>query len=241
LSAIGVGVLMTLGGSLVWGEPAEEHATLLEWIRAEKLVAGERAEWRREKAVLEGMIALLEKESARLEAELEFFKNEAAKAAADEEALNARAEAAANERSQLKDALGQIGPRLVSLRELLPNPLREEWSPAPAEEGNDNPFQAAHDWLDALRAAEAFDQRVTVARNQVRLPDGKVWEVQEIYFGLAGGYWVTRDGSKAGTIQASGTNDQLDASDLASAVSRMIAIATQREPAKVVRAPVNLD
>ncbi|MGE9294750.1 MAG: DUF3450 family protein [Puniceicoccales bacterium] len=240
---IGVLAVTAIPGLSRAQQPANDHATLLEWVRTEKLISEERADWAQEKVVLEGMLALLAKESAQLDTRLQALEAVVAESSEQNQALAEREATMRAELAAFREVTPEFSTRASSTVARWPEPLRLEIAPTlrQIESAGSDDFRRGRLWLEALQAAGEFNDEVTVHRTQTSFASGKQWEVREVYFGLAGGYWTTADGTRAGAFAPVNNWERLTDPALSPSITRLIAVAERREPADTVAVPVTVD
>jgi len=223
----------------------DAHATLLEWVKTEKLIAEEAADWRKERALLESMIQVLSRESSQIKAQMDDLENSIADSTAkiqefadDEATIQA-------EIQSISQWMPEWESQAIMIADNWPSPLQSELAPLPALDSLDKqdrwlPRLSA--WIGRLRQADEFNRRVTIHVDVDSFPDGKSWEVSEIYFGLGGGFWLTRNAQRAGWLEPSSDGWQRqESTELGPLTQSMIAIAERKRPADYLETPVNLD
>ncbi|WP_309385190.1 DUF3450 family protein [Cerasicoccus frondis] len=243
-----IGGLILFGASLTTAqsEQPSAHAALLEWVRTEKLISEEAADWQADQAVLADMITVLEMESAQIEKQMAAVESTIANSTAKTAAL---AEREAKIHTEIQELAGQL-PAWESTAmdsvEAWPAPLRNELTAfstlqRKAESELDWVNRAAS-WIQVLQQADQFNRQVTLHVDVYSPTEGQEWEVHDIYFGLAGGYWATADGGKGGVLKPSpeGWVRETDAAAAALAED-MIAVAESRRPSVHLDGPVKVD
>lgn len=218
------------------------HAVLLEWVRTEKLMADEAAAWREDKLVLEGMIDVLRRESAQIDDKMATVEKSIEDSTARIQKLADRETQLRTEIEALADSIATWEKQAEAVAQTWPQPLRDELQLPADTSSADDILKRIPQWLTAFEQADDFNRRVTLNSSLATLPDGKSWEVREIYFGLGGGFWMTGDAQRGGLLQpgAQGWTRQED-NQLTALTYDMIAIAEQRRPSQYLEAPVTAD
>lgn len=241
------GFILSVAGS-AWAQNTQSstHAALREWVRTEKSISDEAADWQAEQAVLEDMITVLEMESAQLAEQMAAVEATIADSTAKTEALTRREQALRKDLKELSQEMTTWETQAQAMVASWPDPLKIQFKNYPTLQRkvtNDSAWLGrAQRWIELFREADQFNREVTVFVNTAELDGGESWQVSEIYYGLAGGFWTSADGSQGGLLMPSAdgwtrTNDSVSA-DMA---EEMIAIANSRRPSVHVEAPVTVD
>lgn len=182
----------------------ESFVVLEKWVETEKLISEEENEWTVEKTSLEDLIALYEEEKEILEERIE----EAEKSAS--EADRKRVELA-TERDRLKAVQDDI--RAIVLKEeeamkelirMLPEPLQQEIAPLTRRIPKDSKdtslslSQRTQNLVGILTQIDKFNSAVTLVTETREFSDGKLVEVNTIYFGIGVAYYVDKAAEHAG-------------------------------------------
>lgn len=219
----------------------ETHAVLLEWVRTEKLMAEEAADWREDRAVLESMIAVLRRESEQIQTQMAEVEESIEDSAASIRALADREASINDDLSELAGQMPGWESRALDAFSSWPSPLQSEVAALPLNETAtaDVWLSRIPLWIQRLQQADAFNRRVTVNYGLDSFPDGRSWEVSEIYFGLGGGFWKTRDGARAGWLEPSPSGwVRREDRNLSTLTGDMISIAERRSPSAYLEAPI---
>ncbi|WP_309397764.1 DUF3450 family protein [Cerasicoccus maritimus] len=243
-----LGGIILCSASLLWAQNEQPgaHAALLEWVRTEKVISQEAADWQSEQAVLEDMVKVLEIESAQLEKQMAAVEATIANSTAKTEALATREAAIQTEISELAAAFPAWETEALATVNSWPAPLRAEVDSlttleAPADSKLDW-LARAPSWLQVLQQADQLNRQVTLGVDTFTTADGSEWQVREIFFGFAGGFWTTADGGQGGVLipAPEGWTRESNAA-AAELAADMIAIAESRRPSVYLEGPVKVD
>lgn len=234
--------LVGFSSAIAQNQSSDAHAVLLEWVRAEKLTAEEAAQWREDRVMLQSMIEVLRRESEQLKEQMGQLEKSVSDTTASIQALaddEASIQADINELAEIMPAWENEAHQTSAA---WPAPLQAELAPLSQLTETSAPdvwLSRIPAWIDRLQQADAFNRRVTVHYGLDSFPDGKSWEVSEIYYGLGGGFWMTRDGARAGWLEPSPQGWQRrEAAELGPLTADMIAIAERRRPSTYLETPI---
>jgi hypothetical protein len=232
--------------------PTEElRSSVREWVETMRKIQQEENDWSRDQEVLQNYKEGLEKEIADLNQQIADAKTR--KAGADQESL-----AQSSERDRLaasKDELSGIVRRLeeslAAKLPLFPAPLLAEPKVAqgvedlkrdlalPPEKRNEGVSKRLLNVINLLTEAEKFQQTVHLRPELRKNADGREFNMQVLYFGLATAYAVNEDGTFAlvGRPSADGWKFE-ERKDLASDIRKLIAATTGDQDAAFVNLPL---
>jgi hypothetical protein len=233
--------------------PTEElRANIREWVETMQAIQQEENEWSRDQEVLQNYKEGLEREIADLKQQIADATTR--KEGADSESLEQSAER--DRLAAAKDELTAVVRRLEeSLSERLsvfPAPLLAEPKVAqgvedlkaalalPEDKRNEGVSKRLMNVINLLTEAEKFQQTVHLRPELHKNADGREFNMQVIYFGLACAYAVNEDGSfaLAGQPTAEGWKFE-ERKDLASDIQRLIATTTGDADAAFVNLPIS--
>jgi len=197
-------LLITAGIAQASQSIRDTQDELIAWVETRKTITETEGEWSAEKVIVEDLIKLMEIEKEKLETDI--AKLEDSSDATDQlrTELNADRERllAANK------ALEEVVPALeTSARELLaklPQPLAEELDPLirrlpePDAETRLPVSQRLLTVVGILNKIDKFNTGITTV-SEIRNIGEKSVEVDTIYFGLAGAFFVSESAGYAGT------------------------------------------
>jgi hypothetical protein len=233
--------------------PTEElRANIREWVETMQAIQQEENEWSRDQEVLQNYKEGLEREIADLKQQIADAKTR--KEGADSESLE---QSAGRDRlAAAKDELTAVVHRLEeSLSERLsvfPAPLLAEPKVAqgvedlkqalalPEDKRNEGVSKRLMNVINLLTEAEKFQQTVHLRPELHKNADGREFNMQVIYFGLACAFAVNEDGSfaLAGRPTADGWKFE-ERKDLASDIQKLIAATTGDADAAFINLPIS--
>ncbi len=233
--------------------PTEElRANIREWVETMRAIQQEENEWSRDQEVLQNYKEGLEREIADLKQQIADAKTR--KEGADSESLEQSAErdrlAAAKE--ELSAVVRRLEESLSAQLPMFPAPLLAEPKVAqgvedlkaalalPEDKRNEGVSKRLMNVINLLTEAEKFQQTVHLRPELHKNADGREFNMQVIYFGLAYAYAVNEDGSfaLAGHPTADGWKFE-ERKDLAADIQRLIATTTGDADAAFVNLPIS--
>jgi len=221
---------------------AQIDALTRQWIDLEHQSDELQANWRKDKPVLEQQLALLERESAQLSDYLEASAQQ--RDEVDQRRLELLEEQTRLEREQsvLESRLVQTAAALHSLQSQLPPPVVEAWTEQLPR--LDDPLLTATEKLqvcvELLGQLDDFQQKVTLHETVMTLPDGRDYEVRQVYLGLSHGWYVTTDERFAAAGTATPDGWQWSAVPDAEPITQIIDIIERRQVPELVSIPLTL-
>lgn len=196
------GWLAVFAAPPAWTDPAQVDQLVTEWLTVEAQEAAMQRHWREQKPMLMQRQTLLKREIAQLNDML------ANNAQGEDEVSQQRAKLAAEqtalERAQTQTVAGlkQLEAALEAMAPGLPPPVASAWqaetADSPEAADTSKRLQVA---LAKLARLKEFDQRVSVHRMPLTDASGDKVMVHQIYLGAAQAWFVTPDGTRAGTGQ----------------------------------------
>lgn len=232
--------------------PTEElRISVREWVETMRKVQQEQNDWSRDREVLTNYKEGLEKEIAGLKQQLADAKTR--KAGADQESLAKVSErdryAAAKD--ELSGVVRRLEENLAAKLPLFPAPLLAEPKVAqgaedlrrdlalPVEKRGEGVSKRLLNVINLLTEAEKFQQTVHLRPEMRTNTEGREFNMQVIYFGLACAFAVNEDGSfaLAGRPSAAGWKFE-ERPDLAVDIKRLIATTTGDQDAAFINLPL---
>ena len=233
--------------------PTEElRANIRQWVETMQSIQQEENDWSRDQEVLQNYKNGLESEIADLKQQIADAKTR--KKGADSESLQQ-----SDERDRLAAAKDELSAVVRRLEESLsaqlpvfPSPLLAEPKVAQGVEDlkaalaltedkrNEGVSKRLMNVINLLTEAEKFQQTVHLRPELHQNADGREFNMQVIYFGLACAYAVNEDGSfaLAGKPTANGWKFE-ERMDLAADIQRLIATTTGDADAAFVHLPLS--
>lgn len=234
--------------------PTEELRTSIrEWVETMQKIQQEENDWSRDQEVLQNYKEGLENEIANLKQQIADAKTR--KEGAESETLKQSAE-----RDRLIKAKDDLAGIVRSLEEkisaklpMLPAPLLAEPKVAqgvedlkrdlalPTEKRNEGVTKRLLNVINLLTEAEKFQQTIHLRPELHKNSDGREFNMQVIYFGLACAYAVNEDGSfaLAGRPTSEGWKFE-ERKDLAAEIQQLIAATTGDADAAFVNLPFTM-
>ena len=231
--------------------PTEElRTTVHEWVETMQKIQTEENEWTRDQEVLQNYREGLEKEIADLNEQIAAAKTR--KDGADQESLDKSKER--DRYAKAKDGLVTIvrglEEKLAPKLKTFPNPLLEEPKVAqgiedfqrdfalPVDKRGENVSKRLLNVINLLTEAEKFQQAVHLRAELHKDGQGREFNMQVIYFGLAQAYAVNDDGSFAlvGHPTPDGWKFE-ERQELATEIQKLVATTTGDQDAAFVNLP----
>lgn len=232
--------------------PTEELRTSVrEWVETMRKIQQEENDWSRDQEVLRNYKEGLEKEIADLKQQIADAKTR--KAGADQESLSQSTERdnLAAAKDELSGIVRKLEENLAAKLPLFPAPLLAEPRVAqgvedlrrdlalPVEKRNEGVSKRLLNVINLLTEVEKFQQTVHLRPELRKNADGREFNMQVIYFGLASAYAVNDDGSFAlvGRPAVDGWKFE-ERPDLAADIQQLIAATTGDQDAAFVNLPL---
>jgi hypothetical protein len=232
--------------------PTEELRTSVrEWVETMRKIQQEENDWSRDQEVLKNYKEGLETEISNLKQQIADAKTR--KAGADQESLaqSGERDRLAAAKDELSGIVRKLEENLAAKLPLFPAPLLAEPRVAqgvedlrrdlalPAEKRNEGVSKRLLNVINLLTEAEKFQQTVHLRPELRKNADGREFNMQVIYFGLASAYAVNDDGSFAlvGRPAADGWKFE-ERPELAADIRRLIAATTGDQDAAFVNLPL---
>ncbi len=233
--------------------PTEELRTSVrEWVETMRKIQQEENDWSRDQQVLQNYKEGLDREIADLKQQIADARNR--KEGADSESLDQSAERdrLAAAKDELSAVVRRLEESLSAQLPALPAPLLAEPKVAqgvedlnqalalPENKRNEGVSKRLMNVINLLTEAEKFQQTVHLRPELHKNADGREFNMQVIYFGLACAFAVNEDGSfsLAGRPAADGWKFQ-ERKDLASDIQKLIAATTGDADAAFINLPIS--
>lgn len=242
MAMAGVALAVLVAGPPLRAEsPLEETRSVVrEWVRTEQLISREAAAWQAEQALLQDMIQLRENELAQLRESLADLRELDSGVEQQRAALAGEREALREHAATLSDWVASLEAELAIARPTLPDPLERSLAGAfDRLSGEAVPLgMRLQGVIGILNEIEQFNTKVHLSTDLRQMPDGRMREVQALYFGLGGGFYVDGTGRHAGRLipTADGWVDQ-PAAEWAEAIRRAVDVHQRTGPVEFVRLP----
>lgn len=214
-----------------------------QWMSLEQQAAALESDWRQQQPVLQQRIALLQAEKAQLAQVLKDNQNVHSEVEARRAELLAEQTGMEAGQRQVVERLRQVRQRLQALAGQLPPPLLSAWNEEQATLNEDatasEQLQVA---LAQLSKLMEFDNRVTVHETTLPDPEGRRVLVKQLYLGVGAAWFVSGDGSYAGTggPTPDGWQWRFDEDIDGSRIAEAIAIYEKQHDAELVQMPLHL-
>lgn len=218
-------------------------ALVQQWLGLEQQAAALESDWRRQQPVLQQRITLLQAEKTQLDRVLKDNQNNHSEVEARRAELLAEQTAMETGQQQVARQLQQIRQRLQALARQLPPPLLEAWNNEQAVLNEDStPSEQLQVALAQLSKLMEFDNRVTVHEMTLPDPEGRHVLVKQLYLGAGVAWFVSGDGSYAGTGRPTpdGWQWRFDEDIDSDRIAEAIAIYEKRHEAELIQMPLRL-
>ena len=231
--------------------PTEElRNSVREWVETKRKIQQEENDWKRDLEVLQNYKEGLEKEIVDLTEQIKDAKNR--KAGADQESLDqsAQRDRYVAAKSEMATIVRGFEESLMLKIPSFPPPLAKEAKVAqgiedlkrdmslPTEKRGENLSKRLLNVVNLLTEAEKFQQTVHVRSELHQDKQGKEFNMQVVYFGLAMAYAVNEDGSFALVGRPTPKGWQFEErEDLADDISKLLAATTGESEATFTNLP----
>ncbi|MEM7003711.1 MAG: DUF3450 family protein [Pseudomonadota bacterium] len=232
-----------------WGHAngAEVDELMAQWTAIERQRAAIQANWQERERLGRGQLNLLRAEKQSLEAYL-------ASVSESNDAIDVQRGQLLEEQSsleaadaQLRKRLALLVDRLIVVASRLPPPLQQRWT---VHLSNLNDLETALSerlttLLALLHETAEFDARIALHSTRMTFGD-REFQVQQIYLGLAHGWYISEDGAQVGSGRAAAqgwvwqdesTNTGFDRAALQRAIEQVQA----RGAVELVALPISLE
>lgn len=214
----------------------------LQWTGLERQQEQLRAAWRRDEPVLRQQLMLLQREADELERVVASTSEQQDAVERRRAELLAEQTRFEQEQQLLDQTLAQAVLTLRGLQPQLPPPLQDGWA-SELPKLDDATLAASERLrivLDLLGQLDAFDQKVTLHESVLRLESGEDWLVQQVYLGLARGWYLSADGRFAAAGEATPEGWRWQPLAAVDEVAAVIDILQRRRSPALVELPLQL-
>ncbi len=190
-------------GHSAFGEGQVVDNLVEQWLAIERQTAAIEQSWQQQKPLLTQRKALMQDEIQQLETRLAQKHDGDSEVDQQREALLEEQSAIELEQQHFAEALAQLESRLKDLQALIPPPVANQWEQEAAELTADaEPSQRLKVALAQLGSLLDFDQRISVHQMPITTPAADTVVVKQFYLGSALAWFLSPDGSYAGTGQS---------------------------------------
>jgi len=226
----------------------ETRESVEKWVETRRVISQEKRDWALGKELLEERIELVQREIASLRERIGEAEDSIAEADRKREELIAQNEQLTASSEQLVATVAVLESRTAGLLARLPDWVQERVEvlsqrfpedPAATKLSLGERFQNVIGVLDTINK---LNRQITVTSELHTLPDGRKAEVTALYLGVGSGYFVTADGTAAGTGDAApGGWTWTPADEAAPAIAKAVAIHQDEIGPEFVPLPVRID
>ena len=169
-----------------------------QWLGLEQQADQLQYDWRRQKQVLEQRLQLLNAEKASIKKHLAQHSGRQSKAQQARADLAGQQNLLEQNQTQLKATLQSTLASIQAIAPRLPEPLAQHWQKTLMQsEAHKSNSEKLDRYLSLLKSLEEFQHKITRHQSLMTI-DGKEVLTDQIYLGLAQGWYVSRDGKLAG-------------------------------------------
>ncbi|VUD41874.1 hypothetical protein TDB9533_00578 [Thalassocella blandensis] len=244
-----LGSLLLISHLCTASTTSDTDALVQKWLDLEHQSSALHSEWQRQKPILQQRLDLLKKEKQQLQGMLQNHQSQRSEVESKRAALLAEQNAMEQHQQTLNSQLVKLREQLNVIQHLLPPPLQQQWQAEQqvlenqrAETGEANTSTQLQVSLAQLSKLMEFDKRITVHEMNLTAPSGQDVRVKQLYLGLGSAWFVSGDGSYAGTGQASANGWQwaFQAGLDGSVIQQAIAIYEKHAEADFISLPLDL-
>jgi hypothetical protein len=223
------------------------RSVLEKWVETRRVISKEKRDWSLGREILGERIALVRREIDSLRARID-------EAGASIAETDRKAAELVDENEGLKQAsaalvgiVRELEERTGALMHWLPEPLRERVKPLSQRlpvDPDDTKLTLSERFMNVvgiLNTVTKANREVSVSSEVHTLPDGTRAEVTALYLGIGQAWYVSANGTVAGTGRATAEGWSWTPADAASPqIARAIRILNGEEVASFVRVPIRL-
>ncbi|WP_340679095.1 DUF3450 family protein [Paraglaciecola sp.] len=228
-------------------EVAKADHMVEQWLSLERQNSSLESDWQAQQPLLLQRISLLEIEKKQLQAMLSEKSTDTSEVEQKRFKLIEEQSSLESKQEQLAQGVKVLLGQLSGLERLLPTPLQQNWQQESANLSTD--VGATPQLAERLQVALAqltklaeFDQRISVLQQTLLNQQGEQILVKQLYLGAGLAWFVSLDGTYAGSGQVTENgwvwqfDDSLDSSE----ISRAIAIFEKQAEPDFVQLPLKL-
>ncbi len=211
------------------------------WVQLEQQSNAIESNWREQKPVLEQRLVLLDKERAALTKTLEQTKTTRNDVEQKRLELVEQQTSLERDQEQVHRTLEAVVADLEDMSRRLPPPVQNAWKDGlpKLRDGSLDDGKRLQTVVDMLTALDDFRRKLSVSQAIVNAEDGR-YLVRQAYLGLARGWYVNADGTRAAHGFATHEGWVWKKSEDGVTIARLIDIAQARRSADLLSVPVEL-
>ncbi len=210
----------------------EARDAVSRWVEVESSLSAEALAWEEKKSLLSDLVAVAEAEIASMKTQLSEAETATNLAEARRTDLVAKRDENLRLSSKVMSFLEGVEGQLRSFVPRMPFALREKLTPLMqrlpqnSQETELGVAARMQTVMGIITEVQRFDMLVTTGEEIIEGSDGSRREVKTIHFGLGAAYYVSGDGTEAGTGASSGDGWVWESSpNLAGAIKEAIGLA----------------
>jgi hypothetical protein len=240
-------------GYQVWAADEPEslqstRETLAKWVETQQIISREKQDWQLGRQVLEQRIGLIEGEISMLQENIAEISDSLAEVEKERRELLVENRALESAAAGLDAVIPPLEGKTLQLLQSLPDPIRDHVRPLSVRIPEDPATtrlslgERFQNIIGILNEINKFNRDISVYSEIRALPGGSTAEVKALYVGLGQAYYVTPTGDAAGVGHPTPDGWKwTPADELASDISRAIAILQNEEVPAFVPLPVTIE
>jgi hypothetical protein len=229
------------------GDPALRRERMDKWIETRRLISEEKVEWRTAREILAGRIELVEREANDLKEKTRQAEADIGEGDKKLAELRAKNETLKRATEGLSDRIVEIERKVLDLLARSPTPIRERVKPLSQriprkpEETELTLSERFQNVIGVLNEVNKFSREIAIASEVRELEGEGQSEVTVLYIGMSQAFFCNLGGGIAGYGYATADGwEWVVSNELAQAVSDVIAIHRNEQPAAYVPLPVEV-
>lgn len=224
-------------------EPARQVQDLVQqWTGLARQQQQLQAAWQQDEPVLRQQLLLLQREAAELESVVQTSTQQQDEV--EQRRLDLLQEQTRFEQDQagLERVLERTVLSLRGLHPRLPPPLHAAWQGElpRLDDARLSAGERLRIVLDLLRQLDSFEQKLTLHESVLPVAEGQDWLVQQVYLGLARGWYLSADGRFAGAGAATAEGWRWQPLDDAAEVAVLLEVLQRRRSPALVDLGIRL-
>lgn len=218
-----------------------EHL-VTQWIALEKQNTQLKSEWQDTQQLLKQRIALLKQEQKQLTALTSNHSHQMDEVTQQRQKLLTLQTSMEQTQAHLSSWLNKEYAQIRNIHPQLPPPLANSWQTTLSNLDKENVSKRLESLLSLYQSFDEFNQRVSTQQATITDENGQKKMVQQLFLGVARGWYLTLDGSKAvsGQPTASGWQWLHQRPVEAQQVKNALAMLAHKQEAKLVTLPMIL-